>query len=113
MPFINAKVSVPLTEEKRVAIKTALGKSISVMGKGERFLMLGFEENVPLFLGGEKQEKCAFVDIKVFGEVNPDQANQMTALVCQTMEMVLGIPADKTYVTYQGLSDWGWNGRNF
>lgn len=113
MPFINTKVSVPLTEEKRIALKAAFGESIAVMGKSESYLMVGFEDNVPLYFGGEKQEKSAYVDIKVFGEVNPDQANQMTALVCQTMEMVLGIPADKTYVTYQGISDWGWNGKNF
>ena len=37
----------------------------------------------------------------------------MTMLICQTLEMVLGIPASKTYVTYQGFTDWGWNGRNF
>lgn len=113
MPFINTKVSVPLTEEKRIAIKTAFGESITVMGKGESFLMVGFEENVPMYFGGEKQEECAFVEIKVFGEVNPNQANQMTMLVCQTMEMVLGIPSNKTYVTYQGISDWGWNGKIF
>lgn len=113
MPFINVKTSTSLTEEKRIAVKTALGESISVMGKGETYLMVGFEEDVPLYFGGEKQEKCAFVDIKVFGDVDPDQAGQMTGLVCRTMEMVLGIPADKTYVTYQGISDWGWNGTNF
>lgn len=113
MPFINMKVNVPLTEEKRIALKTAFGESISVMGKGESYLMVGFEDDVPLYFGGEKQEKCAFVDIKVFGEVNPNQANQMTALVCSTLEMVLGIPAERTYVTYQGFSAWGWNGRNF
>ena len=100
MPFINTKVSVPLTEEKRIAIKTALGQSIALMGKGESFLMVGFEENVPLYFGGEKQEKCAFVEIKVFGEVDPDQASAMTEMVCRTLDMVLGIPADKVYVTY-------------
>ena len=107
------KVSVPLTEEKRIAIKTALGQSISLMGKGESFLMVGFEDNVPLYFGGEKQEKCAFVEIKVFGEVNPDQASEMTGKVCDTLGDELGIPADKVYVTYQGYTDWGWNGRNF
>ena len=113
MPFINTKVSVPLNEQKREAIKTAFGQSISVMGKGESFLMVGFEDEVPLYFGGEKQEKCAFVEIKVFGEVDPEQASSMTELVCKTMDMVLGIPADKVYVTYQGFTDWGWNGRNF
>lgn len=113
MPFINAKVSVPLTEEKRIALKTAFGQSISVMGKGESFLMVGFEDEVPLYFGGEKQEKCAFVDIRVYGPVDPEQASSMTEFVCKTLDMVLGIPADKVYVTYQGVKDWGWNGKNF
>ena len=113
MPFINVKVSVPLTEEKRVAVKAALGQSIAVMGKSEDYLMVGFEENVPLYFAGEKEEKCAFVDVRVFGSVDPNQADDMTKLICQTLEMVLGIPASKTYVTYQGFTDWGWNGRNF
>ena len=67
MPFINVKVSVPLTEEKRIAVKSALGQSIAVMGKSEDYLMVGFEENVPLYFAGEKEEKCAFVDVRVFG----------------------------------------------
>ena len=113
MPFINVKVSVSMTEEKRIAVKTALGKSIETMGKSENYLMVGFEENVPLYFAGEKEEKCAFVDVRVFGAVDPDQASDMTKLICQTLEMVLGIPASKTYVTYQGFADWGWNGRNF
>ena len=113
MPFINAKVSVPLNEQKREAIKTAFGQSISVMEKGESYLMVGFEDEVPLYFSGEKQEKCAFVEIKVFGELDPDQASSMTEFVCKTMDMVLGIPGDRVYVTYQGISDWGWNGRNF
>ena len=113
MPFINVKVSIPLTEEKRIAVKAALGKSIEVMGKSEDYLMVGFEENVSLYFAGEKEEKCAFVDVRVFGAVDPKQADEMTMLICQTLEMVLGIPASKTYVTYQGFADWGWNGRNF
>ena len=88
MPFINVKVSVPLTEEKRIAVKAALGKSIAVMGKSEDYLMVGFEENVPLYFAGEKEEKCAFVDVRVFGAVDPDQASDMTKLICQTLEMV-------------------------
>ena len=86
MPFINVKTSASLTEEKRDTIKTELGQAVSVMGKGESFLMVGFEENVPLYFGGEAQKKCAFVDVRVFGAVDPLQ---------------------------EGFSDWGWNGRNF
>ena len=28
-------------------------------------------------------------------------------------EKELGIPKNSVYVTYHGVNDWGWNGRNF
>lgn len=113
MPFINVKASVPLREEKREAVKAELGQAVTVMGKGESFLMVGFEENVPLYFGGEKQEKCAYVDVRVFGAVDPGQAGAMTGKVCDILGAELDIPADRVYVTYQGYADWGWNGKNF
>ena len=37
MTFVNVKVSPSLTEEKRVAVKVALGKSLAAMGKAKAF----------------------------------------------------------------------------
>ena len=36
-----------------------------------------------------------------------------TVGVCQLMEKELGIPANRTYVSYWGTDQWGWNGGNF
>lgn len=113
MPYINIKTSIPVPEERQIAVKTALGQSMSLMGKSEKYVMIGFEDNIPMYFGGEKQEYCAFVDIKVFGEVDPTQADNMTEMVCRTLDMCLQIPPENVYVTYQGISDWGWNGKNF
>lgn len=46
MPFINAKISVKLTNEKEQIIKEKLGKAIELIeGKTEEWLMIGFEDN--------------------------------------------------------------------
>ena len=37
----------------------------------------------------------------------------MTARICQLYADELGIPTNNIYVTYHGVNDWGWNGRNF
>ena len=37
----------------------------------------------------------------------------MTAKICDILQEELGIPGSAVYVTYQGIDDWGWNGRNF
>lgn len=113
MPFIDSKVTAALTEEKKERIKSELGEAISIMGKGENFLMVGFEENYDLFMGGKKLDLGAFVSVRVFGGVNPSACDKMTARICQIYQEQLGIPGQNVYVTYQGISDWGWNGSNF
>ena len=114
MPFINSKISVKLTPEKEEAIKKRLGAAITAIpGKSENWLMLGFEDEYNLYFKGQKWDKCAFVDVKVFGGASSEVYNKMTAEICKIFGEELSIPADKIYVAYQGTPDWGWNGGNF
>ena len=59
MPFIDSKISVSVSQEKREAIKTKLGQAISVLGKGESFLMVGFDDNYDLYFAGNHVDKGA------------------------------------------------------
>lgn len=113
MPFIDSKVTTALTEEKKEHIKSELGKAISIMGKGESFLMVGFEENYDLFMGGKKLDLGAFVSVRVLGQVDSAASDKMTAQICRIYQEQLGIPGQNVYVAYQGIADWGWNGNNF
>lgn len=113
MPFIDSKITVALTPEKEESIKQKLGQAISVMGKSEGFLMVGFEDEYSLFMGGKKLDKGAFVSVRVFGQVEPSQSEEMTSKICQILEEEVGIPSQNVYITYQGIMDWGWSGRNF
>ena len=61
MPFINSKITVKLSDEKKEAIKTKLGEAVQLIGKPESFLMVGFEDEYCLYFAGEKLEKGAFV----------------------------------------------------
>ena len=45
MPFIDSKISVAVTEEKKESIKSRFGEAVSIIGKPESFLMVGFEDN--------------------------------------------------------------------
>lgn len=49
----------------------------------------------------------------MFGKPTPEDTEKMTAAICGLFERELGIPASAVYVTYEGISDWGWNGGNF
>lgn len=114
MPFIGSKVTVKISPEKEEIIKNKLGKAIeTIPGKSEAFLMVGFEDEYKLYMGGEKLEKGAFVEIKIFGKASKQAFSQMTNIVCKIYEEELGIPQDKIYVKYEEVENWGWNGRNF
>ncbi len=113
MPFIDSKISVSVPQEKKDAIKAKFGQAISVLGKGESFLMVGFDDNYDLYFAGNKVEKGAYVAISLYGSASPDAYSKMSGEVCRILEEELGIPGDRVYVTYREVSDWGWNGKNF
>ena len=113
MPFIDSKITVPVSQDKRDILKVELGRAVSLLGKPESFLMLGFEDNYDLYMGGQKLEKGAYVSVSLFGNASESAYNTMTEKICSLYERELGIPGSKIYVTYHGINDWGWNGRNF
>ncbi|MDO4167988.1 MAG: phenylpyruvate tautomerase MIF-related protein [Eubacteriales bacterium] len=113
MPFIDSKVTVALTPDKQESIKSKLGQAISTMGKSENYLMVGFEDEYELYMGGQKLEKGAFVSVRVLGQVNADASDRMTAEICKIYQEELDIPGQNVYVAYFGTPDWGWNGSNF
>lgn len=113
MPFIDSKITMPVSAEKREIIKSELGKAVSLLSKPESFLMVGIEDNYDLYLGGRKLEKGAYVAVSLFGNASRSAYENMTARICALYEKELGIPGNAVYVTYQGVNDWGWNGRNF
>ena len=114
MPFIGSKVTVNISKKKEEIIKAKLGKAISLIkGKQEQFLMVGFEEKYNLYFAGEKLEKGAFIEIKIFGSASKEEYDNLTAEVCNIFNEELEIPKDKIYVKYEEISNWGWNGVNF
>lgn len=113
MPFINSKVTLPLTEEKKARITARLGEAVTILNKTERYLMVGFEDKYDLFFAGKKLEKGAFVSVRLFGGAPKKAYEKMTVAISSILLEELGIPPENVYVTYQGIEDWGWNGFNF
>lgn len=113
MPFIDSKITLSLSEDKKEEVKVRLGQAVSLIGKTENYLMVGFEDNYDLYLGGKKLDAGAFVSVSMYGSASSSAYDSMTAEICRIYDEVLNIPAKNIYVTYTGIPDWGWNGRNF
>ncbi len=113
MPFIDSKITVPLSDEKKEKIKSELGKAISLLHKPESYLMVGIDDNYDLWFAGKKLEKGAYISVDVLGEVNAADSEKMSGAICDVLQKELDIPGDKVYVEYRGTRNWGWNGSNF
>lgn len=114
MPFIDSKVSVKVSKEQELELKTRLGKAVEIIpGKSESWLMTGFQDEYHLYFKGDDSVPMAFVEVKIFGGENKSAFDRMTGEISRIFGDVLGIPADHIYVKYEAVSNWGWNGNNF
>ena len=112
MPFINVKTNTAVSKEKMDAIKTQLGKAITALpGKSEAWLMVGFEPECALYFKGS-DAPAAMVQVQTYG-TGAQGTDVLTGKICTILEAELNVPKDRTYVSYFGTSNWGWNGGNF
>ncbi|MBQ8706528.1 MAG: hypothetical protein IJ523_00380 [Succinivibrionaceae bacterium] len=114
MPFINAKLTVDLSDEQKEKVQSALTDAVGAcFGKPKQYVMTTISGSSDLWMGGKKLEKGAFVDISLLGSVSRSASSQATAKICQILESELGIPGSGVYVAYHPVENWGWNGSNF
>lgn len=111
MPYIKTSTNIKIEEDKLNNIKTKYGEAIKLMGKTEDWLMLEFNDNTKMYFRGDNTNPIVFIDVRVLGSVN--NANDMTAKLCEIIGEELNIPSNQIYISYQGYSDWGYAGRNF
>ncbi len=112
MPFIDSKVTISLAPEQKDELKIQLGRAISLLGKPESFLMIGFDDNYDLYMGGTKLDMGAYIAVSMFGNSSSSAYENMTAELCRIFEDVLNIPPQNIYITYSPIEHWGWSGHN-
>lgn len=114
MPYINSTITTKLSKDKEELIKAKLGEIIAeIPGKSEEWLMVGFKEEHTLYFRGEKKEKAAFIEVKIFGTAERKYKEAITSKVCKLFEEELSIQKDSIYIVFEEVKDWGWNGMMF
>ena len=113
MPFIDSKITLKLGEETKEQLKCELGKTMALIGKAETYLMVGIDDGYDLWMGGNKLDKGAYVEVSLLGDAGADAYKKMTGAICDIFERLLSIPPSGVYIKYHPVTDWGWNGTNF
>lgn len=114
MPYIRTTVSKKLTDAQRDILKSKLGNAIALFpGKSEAWLMLSFNDEVPMYFKGDGSADYAYVEVSLFGSASDSAYDHMTACVTEIMSETLGIAGENIYIKYEEVGHWGWNGTNF
>ena len=75
MPFIDARLTMPVDPDRKQALKAAFGKAITTLHKTETYLMVQVQDNCQLWLGGKPLEKGAYLATQrstvLFGNARP------------------------------------------
>lgn len=113
MPYIQTTTNISITKSQELSLKEKYAQAVSIIGKSEAYLMLGFNPNCSMYFGGDGNNPIAFVEVKFFGKSTADKLDRLTAEICKAVSSELGISPDKIYVKYEEVENWGWNGMNF
>lgn len=112
MPFITVKTNQNISEQKTI-IKSELGKAITAIpGKSEAWLMVELEGNKDMYFKGS-DEPCAMFEVAIFGTASSDAYDHLTKQICNISTKYLNVPADRTYVKYSEIDNWGYDNFNF
>ena len=113
MPYINIKTNASIPSTPMHTLKQQLGKNIELFsGKSEKWLMLGFEPEQLMYFAGSS-EPLAMVEVNLFGECVPEEADAFTTKACARLSEQLHVTTDRIYIKYIQTPLWGWNGNNF
>jgi len=108
MPYIQIRTSNEITKEKIEEIKTSLGEIITIIpGKTEAALMVDIVDRCNLYYQGNQDEPNAYVKVEMFQKILPEYAVQVTGAITNLLEEKAGVPMNRTYVTHEGIPDWG------
>ena len=109
MPYINAKFSTPVSPEKELALKTALGEAITLLNKPERYLMVEIQDNRRMYFGGKNDRPMAFFDVSLLHAAPRAAYEKLTARLCGIAKDIMNIDGDCVYVKFEETENWGYD----
>ena len=112
MPFLMAKINVPINSEQEIALKSRLGKAIELIpGLSEKFLLAGIE-NCKMYLRGN-DEPVAYIEIGIFGNDNHIGYENFSLAVTKIFVDVLKIQPLNVYIKFSNIDAWSVGGNFF
>jgi hypothetical protein len=113
MPYLHLRTTEAKTEAAETTLVDELTNIIAKdFKKDAGWVMVSCSFDKHIHFQGSAEKAC-YVRVELMGEPNPDDTKTASADICATVERVLGVPQDRTYITYFSIDNWGYNGTNF
>lgn len=113
MPYIEAKLSVKLNENRKNELQAKLTDAVSsAFSKPKAYIMAGIEDEKSLYMAENKLNNGAYVSVSLLGSASKPACQNLTRNICDILSSY-GIDGSNIYVTYHPVDLWGWNGSMF
>ena len=113
MPYIKITTSKTISKQNESALTEKLGEIISIIpGKSERWLMLCYEDNMRMALGGDDFLGTAMIEVSSFGRTEREVYDRFTAALTEALSETIDLSPERIYIKYQEHSIWGYSGIN-
>ena len=106
MPFIDSKITVKVSEEKKEVLKAKLGATMTLLGKSETYLMVGINDGYDLWMGGNRLEKGAYVSVSLLGNAKSEAYEKMSETKREKAKCVAQIGENNRILkTWRSIAD--------
>lgn len=114
MPYIEAKLSIKLDDNKKDELQAKLTDIVSSsFSKPKLYIMANIEDSKSLYMGGNKIEKGAYITVFALGSISKQNCQIATKEICEILEKDYGLNGSNIYVSYHPVDLWGWNSSMF
>ena len=111
MPYIEVNMSSTLNEQGKETLKATLGELITLIpGKTEGGLMININDNSTIYFAGEKKEKVAYINIKLYKDSEFQYKDMFAKKVFEFFKNEFGIDNNNLYLNFDTYESWGVGG---
>ena len=107
MPYVQVRVSVPLTQVQIEKLAAETLNSISLIpGKSAPVTMAEIVPNCNLYFGSVDGSPCALVDVACNNTPDSAVLKEYSKSICKVLNEIAGIELTRIYVKHHGNPEW-------
>ena len=107
MPYVQVRVSVPLTQEQVEKLAAEAMNSIDLIpGKSAAVTMAEIIPDCKLYFGTVDSEPCAIVDVAANNSPDSTDLKAYSKHICKVLNEIAGIKWERIYIKHHANPEW-------